>query len=274
MKEVLFSLSILLSFISTPTPAQAQDHGHLYVGATGTNQNDFLLFDNAADFVTTNGYVKTLSYTNGGRYAGYFEGNITFEAEAAYNALGDPVSGSAALGAWVHAQISAVDGPADGVFSFWETGATNPTINIATGSMSTNTWVISNNNGAPGSDPFGHIHGRRFTATKPGIYTVTFKATDRSSNGTNGGPIHRDSEELKVYFQAGFNLASITRTGNVTSAQFGGLTNRTFYLEASSDLTSTNWTAVDSIPGNDYFQTLNETNAASARFYRLRVATP
>ena len=274
MKKNLFSLFILLGLFSLSLSARAQDHGHLYVGAAGTNQNDPLIITNAADFVTTSGYLKTLNFTNAGRYAGYFEGNITFEAKPAFNALGDPVSGSAALGAWVHAQITSVEGPAGGVFSFWEAGAVVPTINVPCGTTSTNTWAISNNNGVPGTDPFGHIHGRRFTATKAGLYVVTFKALDRSGNGGSGGPIHADSDTLSVYYQAGFNIVSISRVGGVATATFGGPTNRIFHLEANSDLATTNWNSVSSIPGNDYFLSLSETNASSPRFYRLEVTTP
>jgi hypothetical protein len=252
-------------------PLIAQDHGHFYVGATGTNQNDQLIITNAADFATASGYVKTLNYTNGGLYAGYFEGNITFEAKNANNIFGDPVSGSAALGSWIHAQITSVEGPTGGVFSFWDAGATVPTFNILSGTTSTNTWTVSANNGAPGTNPYGHIHGRRFTANKPGIYTVAFKALDRSTNGAGGGPIHTDSEILKVYFQAGFNIVSLARAGDVNTITFGGMFNRTFDLEANSDLSTTNWTSVGSVPGSDYFLSLSETNAISPRFYRLRI---
>ena len=274
MKKILFVSAIVLGSFTATFSAFAQDHGHFYVGAAGTNQNDQLIITNATDFATNTGYVKTLTFTNAGRYAGYFQGNITFEALSAFNFLGDPISGSAALGSWIHAQIVSVEGPANGVFSFWEAGATVPTINIPCGTTSTNTWHISNNNGAPETDPFGHIHNRRFTATTPGVYVVSFKALDRSSNGVGGGPIHTDSEILKVYFQAGINLASFSRTGNFTTATFGGMANNTFHLEANSDLSTTNWTSVDSIAGSDYFLTLSETNTASQRFYRLRVTSP
>jgi hypothetical protein len=273
MKKILFSLIITAGLLAKYS-ANAQDHSHFYVGAVGTNQNDKLLITNAADFVTTTGYVKTLNYTNGGQYAGYYEGNVTFEAKAALNALGDPVSGSAALGSWIHAQIASVEGPAGGAFTFWDVGATNPTVSVPCGSTSTNTWFISNNNGVAGTDPFGHIHGRRFAASKAGIYTVSFKALDRSTNGVGGGPIHTDSDVMKVYFQAGINLAPIARTGNVSKATFGATTNKTFYLEANGDLSNTNWTGIGSVAGNDYFLSLNETNATSPRFYRIRVTTP
>jgi hypothetical protein len=119
MKKILFNFAIAFSALTAIQSAFSQDHGHFYVGAAGTNQNDQLVITNAADFATNTGYVKTLLYTNAGAYAGYFQGNITFEALSAFNVFGDPISGSAALGSWIHAQISSVDGPADGVFGFF-----------------------------------------------------------------------------------------------------------------------------------------------------------
>jgi hypothetical protein len=65
--------------------------------------------------------------------------------------------------------------------------------------------------GQPGADPFGHIHGRRFTADKAGVYTVGFKAYDISTNGTAGSPIHTAAEILDIVFQAGYNLTTLTR---------------------------------------------------------------
>ncbi len=271
MKKILFLFITSLSpfFVHS---AFAQDHGHFYVGAV--NQSGPLIIENAADFATNINYVKTLLYTNAGKFAGRFEGNITFEALSATNPLGDPVTNSAALGSWIHAQITSVQGPVGGVFSFWENGAFIPTIDIPTGTTSTNLWVISNNNGAPDSNPFGHIHGRRFTATKPGIYVVGFKAVDRSVNGFESGPIHTDSEVLKVYFQAGINIASIERSGGTNSVRFGARLNKIFALEYCGDLSATNWTTIDSIAGEDFFNTIAHTNSAPHGFYRIKESNP
>src|SRR5215203_4831474 len=120
MKNILLNLAFTFSSLAAIHSAFAQDYGHFYFGAAGTNQNDQLTITNAADFAMNTGYLKTLTYTNGGRYAGYFEGSIAIEALAANNALGDPVPGSAALGAWIYAQITSVEGPAGGAFAFWE----------------------------------------------------------------------------------------------------------------------------------------------------------
>ena len=54
--------------------------------------------------------------------------------------------------------------------------------------------------GQPGGDPFGHLHGRRWTFTDPGTYTIGFRAIDTSVNGLGGGPIHASSEILYMNF--------------------------------------------------------------------------
>jgi hypothetical protein len=104
-----------------------------------------------------------------------------------------PVPGAPALGALIFAQIVSVEGPVGGAFAFWDTGATSPTISVPVGSANTNLHRISENDGSPGSDPYGHIHGQQLTATRPGLYTVAFRAFDLSTNGAGGGPIHLPS---------------------------------------------------------------------------------
>lgn len=71
------------------------------------------------------------------------------------------------------------------------------------GDISGQLFPLSESDGSPESDPYGHIHGRRFTATKPGVYTAWFRAFDTSVNGANGGPIHAPSEALPIRFLAG-----------------------------------------------------------------------
>src|SRR5688572_30712367 len=180
---------------------QAQDHGHLRIAAHGTNQDAQLYFFNYTDFASTSSYVKTLVFTNGGRYAGYFNQNITLTVQAATPAYGGPETDAPAFGSYVRAAILSVKGPAGGEFAFWESGATNPTLSLVSGGTGTNSYNVTQTDGTPGADPFGHVHGRRFTATKPGIYTVAFQAFDASTNGLNGGPIHAPSAIIEVSFQ-------------------------------------------------------------------------
>jgi hypothetical protein len=260
----LFGLAILTSV------AVAQDHGHLNVGAVGTNQNDQLIFDNASAFSTTNDYVKTLLYATSGTYAGYYQGNITFTALAATADHLGPVPNAPALGSRIFAELVSVSGPAGGAFAFWDTGATSPAISLATGTSGTNTFRLSENDGSPGSDPYGHIHGRRFTATKPGFYTVAFRAWDFSTNGLAGGPIHTPSEVLKVYFQAGDNIQSAKPSTNQFLVRFGARLGFSWQVEATPSLTMPDWQVVSSpVIGDDYIHEISDGAMNTNRFYRL-----
>jgi hypothetical protein len=118
-------LSLLLGLaLSAPTNLNAQLHGHLNAGAVGTHQNDALIWANGADFAAQSGYVKTLDYTNSGRYAGYFQQNITLTALPATAAHAGPDPQAPALGSYIQARMSCVAVPPGGSFAFWENGAT------------------------------------------------------------------------------------------------------------------------------------------------------
>lgn len=268
MKKALIVLSFGIAFV-----AQSQDHGHINIGSVGVNQNDPLIFENAAIFEVATNYVKTLTLATSGTYSGYYQGNITFTALAATPAHAGPELNAAALGSQLYAQLVAVSGPAGGVFSFWNTGSTNPTISLASGATGTNTWLISENDGSPGSDPYGHFHGRRFTATKPGIYMVSFRALDFSTNGTSSGAIHKPSPVMQVYFQAGFNVKSIEPDVDHTHVTFAAPIGKTWVLEAC-DRVATNavWTTISApIVGDDYFHEVTDDEPGSGkRFYRTR----
>jgi len=253
----------------------AADHGHLNAGAVGTNQNDQLIWANGGDFIATAGYVKTLDYTNGGTYRGYFQQNITLTSLPTTAAHAGPDPQAPAPGSFIRARMACLEAPPDGQFVFWDVGATSPTISLGAGETTTNTWALSENNGSPGSDPYGHIHGRRFTASKPGLYKVTFQAFDASTNGTRGGPIHTSSEELPVYFQAGVNVVEIEpdyEEGHV-HVHFGGRLGYVWQVEASTNLgPSAVWLpAGNPIVGDDVLiETIHEGDPGIQRFYRVK----
>src|SRR5689334_5206611 len=75
-------------------PLQAQDHGHLSAGAVSQNNGAQTVWENGADFVASSGYVKTLDLTNSGRFAGYYQNNITLTALPATSAYGGPTAGA------------------------------------------------------------------------------------------------------------------------------------------------------------------------------------
>jgi len=162
-----------------------------------------------------------------------------------------------------------------GQFAFWDTGATNPTISLGAGETATNTWALSQNNGSPGSDPYGHIHGRRLTATKPGLYKVTFQVIDTSTNGSGGGPIHTASAELPVWFQAGVTVVSVEPDYGKGQVQlrFGARLGYTWQVEASDALGApADWQPVgNAITGDDaLIQTIVEGDPGPQRLYRMK----
>lgn len=182
-------------------PVTAQ---HLEAGAAGQNQNDALVWANASELAASSGYVKELTYADTGRYAGLYNGSITLTA------LSSATAGGPAPGSFIQAEIVSVAGPAGAFFGFWEGvdlgGGLTPTYNIATGSEGLSLqYALSDANagaGQPGQDPFGHLHGRRFTASEEGLYTVGFRAVDTSANGAGGGSIHTASDIVYINFQA------------------------------------------------------------------------
>lgn len=268
------ALAVILAVPNLPT-LHAADHGHLEAGAIGTNQNDQLIWANGAIFLATSAYVKTLDYTNAGRYSGYFQQNITLTAlpRTAANAGPDPQA--PAPGSFIRARMSCVEAPAGGEFAFWESGATAPTISLGAGASNPTTWALSQSNGSPGTDPYGHIHGRRFTATKPGLYKVAFQAIDTSTNGTGSGPIHTPSMELPVWFQAGVNVIEVEpdyEEGHV-HVKFGARLGYLWQLEFSDQPGApVSWQpAGNPIVGDDVFiQTIHEMEPGTNRFYRVK----
>ena len=135
---------------------------------------------------------------------------------------------------------------------------------------------MSENDGSPETDPYGHIHGRRFTATRAGTYKIAFRAFDTSTNGSNAGPIHSPSAWLTVTFQAGV-LVSIEPGGNQTRIRYVAPVGSAWQLEGSSSLgTDASWSPKgEPVIGNDYRVFLTETNGADEpRFYRLRRIAP
>jgi hypothetical protein len=177
-------------------------HGHLNAGATGQNQNDQLVWVNGAAFAAGSGYVQNMAFSDSGRYAGLFNSGPTFTAVSMTNA------GGPAAGSFLTAEIVSVAGPAGGQFAFWEGedqgGGSSPLFSILTGGTGLSYRFalsdVSLGAGIAGQDPFGHLHGRRFTTTIEGLYTIGFRVFDTSVNGAGGGPIHLPSEVLYLNF--------------------------------------------------------------------------
>lgn len=209
---------ILLLAAGLTLAAQTAPAQHVNAGALGTNQNDQLYFANGSSFVNTSGYVKALTFTNAGTYAGFFQGSLTFTAHSANPTNAEFNVNAPALGSFISLRLEAVTaGPVGGVFSFWEGGAITPTASLNVGDTGgTFLFPLSDASlgaGQPGGDPYGHLHGRRFTATLPGDYTVGFRLFDVSTNGVGAGPIHSPGDLFLINFSAVPEPSTLTLLG-------------------------------------------------------------
>lgn len=258
-------------------PARADTH--IFAGAAGTNSGDALVFTVASLFDTRSGYKLPMVLRTNGNNAGHHRGDtLTFTVLSATDLGTGQVLGRALLGSRLAVQVTDVAGPAGGAIGFWEGDGENPgneiTFSVPVGTTGgTSSFVVSENDGAPGSDPYGHIHGREFTATTAGLYTVGFRLIDVSTNGPGGGPLHAPSSVLSMYFQAGPTIETIQAATNGMRVFFRSAPGVTNVLEASDGAAATAWRPVSGgLRGNSSLQSLTDTNPApDVRVYRLRL---
>lgn len=264
-------------------------HAHIYAGIATQNPGVPLWFQNS-NLWDTNSYG---GFTQAPACI-YFESNLpalypalyqsatTFSALPATIFKGGPSPFAASLGTYIELRFVSLQGPAGGSLTLWNEIAdpAHPSamftilVGIANG---TNRFNVSEGDASdPFSDPYGHVHGRRLTLDKPGLYTVGLQLVDTSHNGLGGGPVHSPSVTNYFYLQAGLFLSNFSRSNNASVARFGlpGFTN--FVFEASPVLPATNWVTVATVTGTSHSEVrwVRDTNAiAQARFYRVRRGT-
>lgn len=275
---------VLLSMLLAPAAlAQIIPHFHLAAGAASTAPGSQLQFNAANDFLADSGYAAVMTLRTNPPTVGYYMGGPTFTAAEGDGTEGPPAANGAQL--WL--VVRAVDGPGGGNWSYWEAGpdeeyGTSITFSYAAGTTNgTNAFILSQLNFQP--NPYGHIHGRAFTADKPGLYTVWMQIIDRSRSGPGGGPLHAPSPIYRFYFQAGTTIARLAKSPFQVTATFATLNSNvvrqyTYYLEAAPTLEAdTLWTTVAGpLRSNNRLRTLTAPVEpdAPATFYRLRVTSP
>lgn len=195
-------LAVGVLLVTITAQAQRITSGHLNVGALGTNTGSQLTFANGAAFVLTSGYVQ-MELATSGTYAGYYGSGPSVTALPQTVAHGGPNPMAPSLGSFVEVNMTLHAAPEGGVFSFWNTGSLVPTFSLDTVGEVSPLWNLSGGEenptaGSSGADPYGHIHGRRFTATLPGEYIIGFQAFDTSPNGAQ----HAPSSPLEIRFMA------------------------------------------------------------------------
>jgi hypothetical protein len=259
------------------TALRAQ-HIHVNAGASNTTQNARLYFVNGTTYDTNSRYDVFLSFTNGGPFSNRYHGaGVSFTALASTLDNGGPAFGHAANGAVLQLQFVSLSGPPGGVFGVQTQEVGNPSLYLPAFSLpvgttnGTNLLRLSENDGSPGADPYGHIHGRTFTATKPGLYTLGCRILDTSSNGAGGGPIHTPSTLYYFYFQAGLAISSWSRQSNSFAVTFGTAAGKTYYVESNTNLSTTNWTTfAGPFTGDNRLRSATNSATAPTLFFRLR----
>jgi hypothetical protein len=276
----------LLALFTVSFPALS--HEHVTAGARSKTPGSPLVLANAADYADTSGYVFGLDAGDEGTpYAGYFyTGDLVLAALAGTPPFGGPEPLAAALGSHIQAVLETVSGPKGATLGFWETTMDDVDSTAITWSepvgleRGTHRIDVSETDGSPGSDPYGHRHGRLFSVTQPGFYQVGFRFVDSSTNGPAGGPIHTPSERFYLNLQAGLTLAGVFRGTNDVRLVFAAPSNlpdtgtapaTQYQIESSPTLgAAANWQPVGApVTGDDHLHTNSIPNPPTARFFRL-----
>lgn len=193
-------------------------------------------------------------------------------------------------GAYIWMEIVSVSGPPGASFGLWEENHSfsndTPTISFAANQPTGNyQFPLSEGFDDAGEDPLGHIHGRSWTADKPGDYLVSFRLVDRSTSGPNGGPWHAPSPVHVFRFRAGPSFQPtgtlISGTGYVLTwpSQLGIWTQDSppqtgivFSIERSTALAPTSWQNIGNVTGttSDTATFTDTAPPAGKAFYRLK----
>ena len=189
-------------------------------------------------------------------------------------------------------KLLGVEGPAGASFGFWETAGqgedgegvdgTNLTWSVPVPYHNgTNLIYVSESDGSPGSDPYGHLHGRVYSVTKPGFYKATWQFVDTSTNGPGGGPVDLPSAPFATYYQAGLTIAGITDETNSVNVIFAAPSDQpddlstpptNYTLESSATLgADAAWSQIGNvIVGDDTLHTVTLLKTNHQRtFFRL-----
>jgi hypothetical protein len=221
-----------------------------------------------------------------------------FPADAfSFTALSDgqydlPGTNHAHTGAYIWMEIVSVSGPPGANFGYWEENWSfnndTPTVSFATNQPTGNyQFVLSEGFDDALEDPQGHIHGRSWTADKPGDYYVGFRLVDRSTNRPGGLPWHPPSQIYIYHFQAGPSFQPtgqhIPGTGFVLTwqSQMGiwnddlpAQTGVIFTVERNTTLNPITWQPIGTVTGTTA-NTATFTDPAppaGKAFYRLNYA--
>jgi len=273
---------LMMVCLGVLAPLCRGQHIHIAAGAESGVVGSKLLFSNGFLYDTNSysGITPACIYMedNDPLYPGLYQTSASFISLPSSPWFGGPTSFAAEPGTHIEMVIRQVVGPPGGEIAFWEENEegteTRKTFGVPCGSFGgTNRFNLSEGVTFPEYDPFGHIHGRRFTANRSGLYTVGVQLIDTSTFGPGGGPIHSPSDMVHFYFQAGLTISEMHLTNGVATLRFGLKGFHNYFLESSDTLPPVEWKVVDVIPGAPHsdLHWIHDWNATNAhRFYRIR----
>jgi hypothetical protein len=287
-----FRFTIALAFLSLAflnnVPVIAQ-HAHIFAGAARQVHLEPLFFVNGNLWDTNSygGYTESpacIYFADNipDRYPGLYQSATTFSSLPATIFNAGPSLNAASLGSFLEAQFVSLKGPEGGSLSVWSEidDPANPSLlfslPVGTGDGTNRINLSEGDASDPESDPYGHIHGRRFALDNPGLNVLGLQLIDTSTNGPDGGPIHSASSVTYFYLQAGLFVSDFSMTNKVAIARFGLQGSKDYVVEASSFLPATNWVTITNILGASHSELrwFKDPDAvAPMRFYRIREGT-
>lgn len=253
MKNIFLSLCFILSLV--PGTSLLQAHEHLEVGFDPLNVSRLSINGNLTQKATYFPLGESPSLDLYAFPGGTYASELTFSA---FDNIDSPPGN-----AFIRVKLTGVTGPSGGTFSFWEAGSTSATWTRSTG------WTETMGDGpslAASEDEtgYGHIHGRAFTASKPGVYDATFQAVDSLGNYTASLPfVVRFTALAPPALAFGFQGANVRLT-------FTGRAGLTYDVQSSTSLQPGSWSTIDTLDGTGVSLEFTEPrNNRPKVFYRI-----
>lgn len=271
-------VAVGLLLFATVCPAWA--HDHINSGAQSEAQGSALYFPNGDRYSTAQGWVCFLDkqdVTSGWS----FTDGVTFGSLPGTVSTGGPVVGHAAFGAFLELEFVDLKGPKGGTLAVWqrdeEFGTLTALLELTTGGSPKGQRIpLTESDGSPAADPYGHIHGREFWVDQPGLYVLRVRLVDSSTHGLNQGPIHSPSEILSLYLQSRATLQGELRADGQVQVTFAVRAYEAWVLEESAELaTGSVWREVHRVGGfnRSFLETWIPEPTVAARYYRLKQLT-
>ncbi|MEO8614330.1 MAG: hypothetical protein ABI600_04255 [Luteolibacter sp.] len=294
----------LILIVFTAAVSSASAHDHFAAGIVDSNNNYFPDAGEPLSFVGASGtdrifhlLPRPVGFRPAQRCGGYYMlderprtlfPTDSFSIIALSDGQYDAASPNHAhTGALIVAEITSVSGPAGANFGFWDQDHSyyfdTPSVSFPTNQATGNhRFLISEGIDDVNDDPAGHIHGRSWTADRPGGYEIGIRLVDISTTDPGGGPWHQPSQIYIYHFEAGpaFQPTIQPSQGNGCVLTWPSLmgtygpsqTGIVFNIQRSTSVAADDWTTIGTVTGTSAGTASfrDPSPPATKAFYRLR----